>query len=161
MSSLLLSWIFFKFLAFSRPALVVAFLQIQQRERERERESLLAQILNNFIPIKAKALGHRKKPVKQVVSSGAPRQFHKFLLWCKFDGRIYCKFVEVIVLKRLRSAGWSTQLRGSAGSQPVSIVVCSVPQGAERGRESVNPAIMKLCPGFHNPFPSKQTIVAL
>jgi len=39
------------------------------------------------------------------------------------------------------------QLRGSAGSQPVSIVVCSVPQGAERGRESVNPAKMKLCPG--------------
>jgi len=31
-------------------------------ERERERESLLAQILNNFIQIKAKALGHRKKP---------------------------------------------------------------------------------------------------
>ena len=36
------------------------------RERERERESLLAQILKNFIQIKAKALGHRKKPVKQV-----------------------------------------------------------------------------------------------
>jgi len=31
------------------------------RERERERESLLAQILNNFIQIKAKALGHRTK----------------------------------------------------------------------------------------------------
>jgi len=52
-------------------------------------------------------------------------------------------------------------LRGSAGSQPVSIVVCSVPQGAERGRESVNPAKMTLCPGFHNPYASKQTTVAL
>jgi len=30
-------------------------------KRERERESLLAQTLNNFIKIKAKALGHRKK----------------------------------------------------------------------------------------------------
>ena len=28
--------------------------------RERERESLLAQTLNNFMQIKAKALGHRK-----------------------------------------------------------------------------------------------------
>jgi len=29
--------------------------------------------------IKVEALGHRKKLVKQVVSSGAPRQFHKLL----------------------------------------------------------------------------------
>jgi len=36
-------------------------------------------------------------------------------------------------------------MRGSAGSQPESIVVCSVPQGAEHGRESVNLAKMKLC----------------
>jgi len=35
-------------------------------------------------------------------------------------------------------------VRGSAGSQLVSIVVCSVPQGAELGRESVNPAKMTL-----------------
>jgi len=40
------------------------------------------------------------------------------------------------------------ELRGSAGSQPVSIVVYSVLQGAEHGRESVNPAKMKLCPSF-------------
>jgi len=32
-------------------------------ERESEIESLLAQTLNNFIQIKAKALGHRKKTV--------------------------------------------------------------------------------------------------
>ena len=62
----------------------------------RERESLLAQILNNFIQIKAKALGHRKKTVKQVVSSGAPRQFHKFLLWCKFDGRIIANLLRLL-----------------------------------------------------------------
>jgi len=43
----------------------------------------------------------------------------------------------------------------------VSIVVCSVPQGAEHGRESVNPAKMKLCSGFHNPFVSEQTTDAL
>jgi len=34
-------------------------------------------------------------------------------------------------------------LRGSAGLQPVFIVVCSVPQEAEHGRESVNPDKMK------------------
>ena len=62
----------------------------------RERESLLAQILNNFIHIKTKALGHRKKLVKQVVSSGAPRQFHKFLLWCKFDGRIIANLLRLL-----------------------------------------------------------------
>jgi len=44
------------------------------------------QTLNNFIQIKAKALGHRKKTVKQVVSSGAPGKFHKFLSWFKVDG---------------------------------------------------------------------------
>jgi len=52
-------------------------------------------------------------------------------------------------------------LRGSAGSQPVSIVVCPVSKGAERGRESVNPAEMKLCPGVRNLFASKQTTIAL
>ena len=61
------------------------------------RESLLAQTLNNFIQIKAKALGHRKKPVKQVVSSGAPRQFHKYLLWCKFDGRIIANLLRLLL----------------------------------------------------------------
>ena len=35
-------------------------------ERERERESLLAQTLNNFIQIKAKALGHRKTLLKRL-----------------------------------------------------------------------------------------------
>ena len=44
-----------------------------------------------------------------------------------------------------------------AGSPPVSIEVCPVPQGAEHGSERVNPAKMKLCPGFHNTFASKQT----
>jgi len=43
----------------------------------------------------------------------------------------------------------------------VSIFVCSVPQGAELGRECLNPAKMKLCPGFHNPFASKQMTVTL
>ena len=69
---------------------------LTEREREKERESLLAQILNNFIQIKAKALGHRKKPVKQVVSSGAPRQFHKFLSWFKVDGRIIANLIRLL-----------------------------------------------------------------
>ena len=68
--------------------------------------------------------------------------------------------IRLQFLKRFQSVGRS-QLRGSAGSQPVSIVVCSVLQGAEHGRESVNPAKMKLCPGFHKPLASKQAIVAL
>jgi len=31
---------------------------------------------------------------------------------------------------------------------------CSDPQGPARGRESINPAKMKLCPDCHNPFAS-------
>jgi len=83
----------------------------------------------------------------QVVSSGAPRQFQKFLSWFKVDGRITANLIRLYFLKRLQSAGWSIQSRGNAGSQPVSIVVCSVPQGAEHGRESVNAVKMKLFPG--------------
>jgi len=56
--------------------------------------SLLAQTLNNFMQIKAKALGHRRKPVKQVVSSGAPRQFHKLLSWFEANGRIIVNFMR-------------------------------------------------------------------
>jgi len=69
---------------------------LQVTERERERECLLAQTLNNFVQIKAKALGHRKKPVKQVVSSGAPRQFHKFLSWFKVDGGIIANLMRLV-----------------------------------------------------------------
>jgi len=61
-----------------------------------ERESLLAQTLNKFIQIKVKALGHRKKPVKQVVSSGDPRQFHKLLSWFKVDGRIIANLIRLL-----------------------------------------------------------------
>ena len=61
-----------------------------------ERESLLAQTLNNFIQIKAKALGHRKKTFKQVVSSVAPQQLHKFLTWFKVDGRINANLIRLL-----------------------------------------------------------------
>jgi len=33
---------------------------------------------------------------------------------------------------------------------------CLDPQGSGRGRESINPAKMKLCPGCHNPFESSK-----
>jgi len=33
---------------------------------------------------------------------------------------------------------------------------CSDPQGPGHGRESINPAEMKLCPGCHNPFTSSK-----
>jgi len=33
---------------------------------------------------------------------------------------------------------------------------CSDPQGSGRGRESINPAKMKLCLGCHNPFASSK-----
>jgi len=59
------------------------------------RESLLAQTLNNFEQIKAKSLRHRKKTVKQVVSSGTPRQFHQFLSWFKVDGRIIANLITI------------------------------------------------------------------
>ena len=45
--------------------------------------------------IKVKALGHRKKPVIQIVSSGAPRQFHEFLLWFKVDGQIIANLIRL------------------------------------------------------------------
>ena len=64
--------------------------------RERERESLLAQTLNNFMQIKAKALGHGKKPIKHIVSSGAPGQFHKFLSWFKVGGRIIAYLLRLL-----------------------------------------------------------------
>jgi len=54
------------------------------------------QTLNNFIQIKAKALGHQKKPVNQVISSGAPWQCHKFLSWFKVDGRIIANLIRLL-----------------------------------------------------------------
>ena len=72
----------------------------------KERESLLAQTLNNFVQIKAKALGHRKKPVKQVVSSGAPRQFHK--AYC-FD-KVRLIEVEYFFLISLVDLHWRISL---------------------------------------------------
>ena len=62
--------------------------------------------------------------------------------------------IRLYFLKRLHSAGWSRQLRRSAGSQTLSIMVCPFLQGAEHDRESVDPTKMKLYPGFHNPFAS-------
>jgi len=114
--------------------MVLSSMQLQKvsvtlwfRRLQWERESWLAQILNNFIQIKAKELGHRKKTVKQVVSSGAPRQFHKFLLWCKFDGRMIANLLRLLfwrgcslmddqhscagVLGRNRYLSWFAQFR--------------------------------------------------
>jgi len=77
--------------------------------------------------IKAKALAHRKNPVKQVVSSGAPRQFQKFLSWFKVDGRIIANLIRLLfwrccsllddqhscagVLGRNRHLSWFAQFR--------------------------------------------------
>jgi len=36
-----------------------------------------------------------EKTVNQVVSSGAPRQFHKFVLLFKVDGRIIANFITL------------------------------------------------------------------
>ena len=51
----------------------------------------------------------------------------------------------------------NTVAHGGAGSQPVSLgwMGCSDPQGSGRGRESINPAKMKLSPGCHNPWMKK------
>jgi len=64
--------------------------------KQRERESFFTQTLNNFIQIKAKALGHRKKTVEQVVSLGTSPQFHKFLSWFKVDGRIIANLIRFL-----------------------------------------------------------------
>jgi len=56
------------------------------------------------------------------------------------------------------AARWSTQLRrGSWVATGLSRWTgCSDPQRPGRGRESIIPAKMKLCPGCHNPFTSSQ-----
>ena len=54
------------------------------------------------------------------------------------------------------AARWSTQLRrGCWVATGLSRWMgCSDPQGPGRGRESINPAKMKLCPGCHKHFAS-------
>ena len=54
------------------------------------------------------------------------------------------------------AAKWSTQLcrRCWVATGLSRWMGCSDPQGPGRGRESINPAKMKLCPGCHNPFAS-------
>ena len=56
------------------------------------------------------------------------------------------------------AARWSTQLhRGCWVATGLSRWMgCSDPQGPGHGRESINPAKMKLCPGCHNPFTSNK-----
>jgi len=54
------------------------------------------------MPLKVKVLGHRKTPTKQVVLSGTPRQFHKFLSRFRVNGQIIRNlkgyiFEEVVV----------------------------------------------------------------
>ena len=64
---------------------------------------------------------------------------------------------QLVVLHREGAAGWSTQLRrGWVATGLSRWMGCSVPQGSRRGRESMNPAKMKLCPGCHNPFASNK-----
>ena len=60
-----------------------------------------------------------------------------------------------------RAARWSTQLRRECwvATGLSRWDRCSDPQGSWRGRESINPAKMKLCPGCHNPFASGGDLV--
>ena len=56
------------------------------------------------------------------------------------------------------AARWSTQLRRGCwvATGLTWWMGCSDLQGSGRGRESINPAKMKLCPGCHNPFASSK-----
>jgi len=56
------------------------------------------------------------------------------------------------------AARWSTQLRRGCwvATGPSRWMGCSDPQGPGRGRESINPAKMKLCPGCHYPVASSK-----
>ena len=56
------------------------------------------------------------------------------------------------------AARWSTQLRRGCwvATGLSQWMGCSDPQGSGRGRESINPVKMKLCPGCHNPFASSK-----
>ena len=65
------------------------------REREREREFIGTNIKQFHAKIKLRRWDTEKKPAKQVVSSGAPRKFHKFLTWFKVDGRISANLIRL------------------------------------------------------------------
>ena len=56
------------------------------------------------------------------------------------------------------AARWSTQLRRACwvATGLSRWMGCSDPQGSGRGRESINPAKMRLCLGCHNPFASSK-----
>jgi len=56
------------------------------------------------------------------------------------------------------AARWSPQLRRGCwvATGICRWMGCSDPQGSGRGRESINPAKMKLCAGCHNPFASNK-----
>jgi len=90
----------------------------------------LAQTLKNCTQIKIKALGHRKKLLSRLSRGARLDSFINYII-CVVDGQILANLMRLYCLKRLQSAGWSTQLLGSAGSQPVSIVIYPVSQGAE------------------------------
>ena len=50
----------------------------RERDREREREFIGTNIKQFHAKIKLRRWDTQKKPAKHVVSSGAPRKFHKF-----------------------------------------------------------------------------------
>ena len=67
--------------------------------------------------------------IEQVVSSGAPRQFHKFLLRFKCWWSNCCEFNKVIIFKEVAVCWMINTVAWECWVANVSIVVCSVPQG--------------------------------
>jgi len=67
----------------------------REREREREREFIGTNIKQFHAKIKLRRWDTEKKPAKQVVSSVAPRKFHKSLSWFKVDGRISANLIRL------------------------------------------------------------------
>ena len=56
----------------------------------------------------------------------------------------------------------NTVVQGVLGRNPAGLsrwMGCSDPQGPGHGRESINPAKMKLCTGCHDPFASSKLYI--
>jgi len=63
-------------------------------KREREREFIGTNIKQFHAKMKLRRWDTEKN-LQEVVSSGAPRKFHKFLLWFKVDGRISANLMRL------------------------------------------------------------------
>ena len=75
-------------------SLITLLWLIWPHQREREREFIGTNIKQFHAKMKLRRWDTEKN-LQEVVSSGAPRKFHKFLLWFKVDGRISANLMRL------------------------------------------------------------------